>query len=388
MMAEARERILVIDDEMGIREGCRRVLEPHGYQVELAASGREGLRLFQADSFDLVLLDVMMPDMRGTDLLAPIYEKDPNVVCIIITGYATVELAIQAIKAGAYDFLSKPFTADVLLMTVAQGLERRRLSLEAQRSRQLEERTAALAHEKEELERLDRFKTSFMLTVAHELRAPLTAMQSFLLAVLKGYIPPEEQQEVLERAVGRSQELLDLIDDLLKLARVKSEQGMEKREPVALAGVLEKVWALHKAEADEKGLVSTVIIRQRPQVEANPAQMTQLWTNLISNAIKYTPKGGRVMVVLEEENGWAVGTVEDSGIGIAPEDQPRVFEEFYRTVQAKEFQVRGTGLGLPLVKRVVEAYGGAIELESELGRGSRFTFHLPAIGAPSGSSGL
>jgi len=373
-------RILVIDDEQGIREGCRRVLEPEGYAVETAATGQEGLRYVQEDGFDLVLLDVMMPDVRGIDLLGPIAEKDPDTVCIIITGYATVELAVQAIKAGAYDFLSKPFTADVLLMTVRQGLERRRLSLEARRTEALERETAELARAKEELERLDRFKTTFTLTVAHELRAPLTALQSFLIAILKGYIPPEEQQEILERAVGRTQELLDLVDDLLRLARAKSDQESQKRQVLSLADPLEKVFALQKAQADEKGLTCALEVRARPQVEADPDQMTQLWTNLISNGIKYTPAGGRVTVTLDQQDGWAVGSVADTGIGIAPEDQERIFEEFYRTPQAKAVEARGTGLGLPLVKRIVEAHGGTISVESELGKGSRFTFRLPVAG--------
>lgn len=370
-------RILVIDDEEGIRAGCRRALEPEGYIVETAATGQEGLRRFREGNFDLVLIDVILPDMRGVDLLAPILEKDPDVVCVVITGYATVELAVQAIRSGAYDFLSKPFTADVLRMTVAQGLERRRLTLEARRLQKIEEEARELARAKEELERLDRFKTTFMLTVAHELRAPLNALQSFLWAILKGYIPPEEQQEVLGRAVQRVQELLDLVDDLLKLAAAKSEKGLEKREPVSLADVLEKVALLFRKEAEAKGLSWAVEIGARPIVRADPDQMAQVWSNLISNAVKYTPKGGRVRVALEERDGWAIGTVEDSGIGIPPQDLERIFEEFYRTPQAKEIAPRGTGLGLPLVKQILEAHGGSITVASEVGRGSRFVFRLP-----------
>ena len=370
-------RILVIDDEEGIRAGCRRALEPEGYIVETAATGQEGLRRFREGNFDMVLIDVVLPDMRGVDLLAPILEKDPDVVCVVITGYATVELAVQAIRSGAYDFLSKPFTADVLRMTVAQGLERRRLTLEARRLQKIEEEARELARAKEELERLDRFKTAFMLTVAHELRAPLNALQSFLWAILKGYIPPEEQQEVLGRAVQRVQELLDLVDDLLKLAAAKSEKGLEKREPVSLADVLEKVAPLFQKEAEAKGLAWAVEVGARPVVRADPDQMAQVWSNLISNAVKYTPAGGRVRVALEERDGWAIGTVEDSGIGIPPQDLGRIFEEFYRTPQAKEVAPRGTGLGLPLVKQILEAHGGSITVESELGRGSRFVFRLP-----------
>jgi two-component system sensor histidine kinase/response regulator len=373
---ETQGRILVIDDELGIREGCRRALEPEGYTVELATTGQEGLRRLREQPFDLVLLDVVMPDVRGVDLLDPIHEQDPDTVCIIITGYATVELAVQAIKAGAYDFLSKPFTSDLLLMAVHQGLERRKLSLEAKRLEILEQEAAELTRAKEELERLDRFKTTFMLTVAHELRAPLTALQSFLIAIQQGYIPPDQQEQILQRAVERAQELLDMVNDLLKLAAIKGEE-MGKRELLSLAEVLEKVFALLKVQADAKGVTCTLEIRQRPMVKAHLDQMTQLWTNLISNAIRYTPPDGQITIILEERDGWATGVVQDTGIGIAPEDQDRIFEEFYRTPQAKEIEPHGTGLGLPLVKRIVDGHGGTIEVKSELGRGSQFTFRLP-----------
>jgi DNA-binding response OmpR family regulator len=232
-MTKSLGRILVIDDELGIREGCRRTLEPEGYTVDTASTGYEGLRRVKEEPFDLVLLDVVMPDVRGIELLGPIHEQDPDIVCVIVTGYATVELAVQAIKAGAYDFLSKPFSSDLLLLAVRQGLERRQLSLEAKRLQALEQEAAKLARAKEELERLDRFKTTFILTVTHELRAPLTGLQSFLLALLKGYIPPERQKEILQRAVERAQELLDMVNDLLKLAAAGGEEEITKRELVS-----------------------------------------------------------------------------------------------------------------------------------------------------------
>jgi len=381
---ETKGNILVIDDELGIRQGCQRALEPEGFIVETAATMQEGLRKVREGDFDLVLLDVMLPDGRGIDLLAPIREKDPDTVSVIITGYATVELAVEAIKQGAYDFISKPFTSDLLLMAVNQGLERRWLSLEAKRLQAIEQEAAELVRAKEEMDRLDRFKTAFTLTVAHELRAPITALQSFLLAMVKGYVPLDQQQNILQRAIERTQELLDLVDDLLNLAAAKQELTPPKREILSLVDVLEKVVPVLQTQAEGKEMTFTVQVRQRPLVEANPSQMGQLWTNLISNAIKYTPAGGRVTVTLEEKDGWAVGTVEDTGIGITPEDQAKIFEEFYRTPQAKEMEHRGTGLGLPLVKRIVEGHEGTIEVESALGQGSRFSFRLPVASGVTG----
>jgi len=334
MMAKKDEQIIVIDDEQGIREGCRRVLDPEGYQVETAATLQEGREKIREGEFDLVLLDVMLPDGRGLELLSTIQEVDPEIVVVIITGYATIELAVEAIKQGAYDFISKPFSADQLLITVNQGLEKRHLSLESKRLQDIEQEAEILAREKEEMERLDRFKTEFTTMVAHELRAPISAVQSLLLSILKGFVPPEQEKMILQRAVDRSQELLDLVNDLLNLAAAREYDFHRDREKHQLSESLENVIPLFRSQAEDKDLKLIVDINRNPTVEADPDQMVQLWTNLISNAIKYTPEGGEVRVKLDEINGWAVGSVADTGIGIAPEDQTKIFEDFYRTTQA------------------------------------------------------
>jgi len=376
-MAERYPRILVIDDELGIREGCRRVLAPLGYSVEVAENGAEGLRKVREWSPDLVLLDVMMPDITGIDLLEPIHAHDPDIVCIIITGYATVALAVQAVKRGAYDFISKPFSADALILAVHQGLERRRLVLESKRMQALEAEARELAQAKEELERLDKMKSAFMLTVAHELRAPVAAIQGYLRLILDGYADPDKQREMLERSDQRASELLALIEDLLALARVKDAAPEEKRAPVPVGDVLKQVADLFQVEAAKKRIAFSVRADANPTVLATRDHIRQLWTNLISNAIRYTPEGGSVSVALTVRGDKMEGSVEDTGIGIAEEDLPRIFDEFYRTRTAKEMVSGGTGLGLPIVKRIVETYGGEIHVESEVGKGSRFTFTLP-----------
>jgi len=262
--------ILVIDDELGIREGCRRALTPQGFSVETAGNFKEGLQKIQETIFDLVLLDVMLPDGRGTDLLIPIHEKDPETVAIIVTGYATVELAVEAIKKGAYDFVPKPFDTDILLLTVHQGIERRQLALETKRLQAIEREAEDLARVNEEMERLDQYKTHFTLMVAHELRAPIAALQSFLLSILKGYVPPEQQEEILERAVARSHELLDLVNDLLNLAAAREEITPEMSKDLSLADVLEKLIPPFQSQAVDEGLKLEVNIRQRPSLEAVP----------------------------------------------------------------------------------------------------------------------
>ncbi len=163
----------------------------------------------------------------------------------------------------------------------------------------------------------------------------------------------------------------------MDLATAGEEQSAANRSRVRLADELEKTLPTLKAEAEEKGLHLSVDIRQNPEVWVNSIQMRQVWTNLISNAIKYTPAGGQVRVRLDQIEGRVIGGVEDTGIGIAPQDLPLIFHEFYRTREAKEMERRGTGLGLPIVKRIVEGYGGRVEVESTSGKGSRFRFTLP-----------
>ena len=225
---------------------------------------------------------------------------------------------------------------------------------------------------------------AFRLTIAHEFRAPLTALQSFLLILLKGYVAPEKWREIIQHAFDRSQDMLDLVDGLMNLAAARQEMSLESRSRVQLGDVLEKSAPSLKTEAQyERGLTLTLTVRQNPFVVVNPDHMSQLWTNLISNAIKYTPAGGSIQVSLEQDEAWAIGAVEDSGIGISPHDLPLIFHEFYRTAEAKNMWVRGTGLGLPLVKRIVEGYGGGLEVKSEIGKGSLFRFTLPLAVPPS-----
>jgi two-component system sensor histidine kinase/response regulator len=377
---ESKGRILVIDDEPGIRLGCQRALRSEGYRVDTAADGEEGLQALASSEYDLVLLDMMMPGIGGLEMLERIRELDPNLVCVVITGYATVELAVEAIKRGAYDFIAKPFDSDTLLLTVDQGMERRTLSLQSQRLSQLEAEAEALAREKAQLERLDKIKSTFTLTVAHELRAPVAAIQSYLRLILDGYIAPGDQRHYLERAERRAEAQLELINDLLDLARLQDPDIQVETEPVALEDVLGEVLDAMAAQAEEKGIgVTRDVDDQLPSVHVNPRHAKQLWNNLISNAIKYTPDGGQVRISLQEQDGFLVGAVEDTGIGI-PEDEIRlVFEEFYRSKAAKAQTQLGTGLGLPIVKRILEAYGGSIEVESVPDKGSTFRFQLPTV---------
>ncbi|MFB0536984.1 MAG: response regulator [Anaerolineae bacterium] len=372
-------RILVVDDELGIREGCRRALTPYGFEVEVAENGPTGLRELREGQFDVLLLDVMMPGMSGLEVLRQARKLDPDLICIIITGYATVELAVQAIREGAHDFITKPFTSELLLQVINRELERRQLRRETERLHRLEEEARELARAKAELEKLETIESRFMLTMVHILRAPVAVLQNSIQLIRKGYVPPEEQPVLLERADLRAGELLTILDDLLLLAYLKEGVGLTKTETVSVADVLEEMLATLKSQADQQGVTMSLDVADRPQVTANPDHVEALWTHLLSNAIRYTPAGGGVTVSLrtDREQGQGIGAVSDTGIGVAVEDIPRIFEEFYRTEEAKAMQETGTGLGLPIIQQVVEMYGGTIEVESVVGQGSTFRFTLP-----------
>ena len=371
--------VLIIDDELGIREGCRRTLTPQGYTVDTAEDGKVGLQKVRSGDFDLVLIDVMMPGTSGIDLIALIHQHDAEIVCIIITGYATVELAVRAIKQGAYDFLTKPFTTDDLLLVVNQGMERRRLSLETKRLQTIEVEAQQLAAEKARLEELDRAKVAFIRLVTHELQAPVSAILTYLDLLLNDYIPQEQQKDTLLRLQARAQEELSLISDLLEFGQLKEIQSAPKTTPIQVEDVLQKAIQELEPQAVEKGLSLTTEIAPDLPPAAIPAdQVKSVWTNLISNAIKYTPSGGKITLSLREESGSLCGQVTDTGIGIPEDAKAMLFSEFFRARNAKALNIPGTGLGLAIVRQIIEKAGGKIWVELEVDQGSKFTFLLPA----------
>jgi two-component system, sensor histidine kinase and response regulator len=376
---------LVIDDELGIREGCRRVLEPQGHRVETAGTLREGLDRIRSDAFDLVLLDVMMPDGRGLDLLDPIHERDPDTVTIIITGYATVELAVEAIKAGAYDFISKPFTPDLLTITVNQALERRRLTLEARRLAEVERQSAELARSKREAEQLSDLKTAFTLKVAHELRAPVAGAISLIRPLIRGLAGDlnEHQRDILNRIDNRLEILLALVEDLLSLAAARTAIPHEKQEQVTLQSAVRKVVDRLAVEAEAKSISLGYEEPGTPLVVwATPRALDTIVSNLLNNAIKYTPEAGRIDVRLVEQNGHAHLTVTDTGIGIPKGDLSRIGDEFFRAGNARRSHAPGTGLGLSIVKELVGSFGGSLEIDSTEGRGTTVGVSLPTAESP------
>lgn len=244
----------------------------------------------------------------------------------------------------------------------------------------LRERQSELAETSSRLARLERRKSRFMRVAAHQLRAPLSAIRSLLNVALGSYgLEEEKRQELIRRAETRTQLMLELLSDLLALSRVRDAlQENGERELVAVDETLGKVVGMYRPQAEDKGQTLDVRLEAGDAaVLAQPSRLRDVFTNLVSNAVKYTPAGGTVGVATRAGDNSVVCEVSDTGIGIPPEDQEHLFEEFYRASNAKEFAEEGTGLGLSIVREIVESAGGRIACASEPGEGTRFTVTLP-----------
>lgn len=488
--------ILVIDDEQVMREGCTRILTKDGWSVIAVDSGAKGLEEIRdrPEKIDIILLDLMMPGMSGMEVLDHVRTIDPNLLVIVITGYATVESAVEAMKKGAYDFIPKPFTPDQLRIVVRRALEKRALQKEAEFLRREREKslqdiatekskiktiincmgdgvlvsdgdntivltnpaalrmlkkpeaallgkpldqcdlppelsqimeeslkakdqsyasvsqeltigesgetflrahTAAVRNDSGEimgavtvlqdishLKELDKMKSEFIAMVAHELRAPIAAVEQQLTVILGKMAGDltEKQEQLLFRAKERTRGLLTLVKDLLDLSKIEAGKMVQYKEPLSLQEVIQRVMDLIKTEAEAKKIdLQFSALSDVPLIHADRNSMEGIFTNLISNGIKYTPEGGKVWVTLSEENGLVKATVSDTGMGIHKEDLSKIFDRFYRVKSTETRQIVGTGLGLSIVKSIVDAHLGSISVESELGKGTTFTVCFPKI---------
>lgn len=229
-----------------------------------------------------------------------------------------------------------------------------------------------------DLRRLERIRREFVSNVSHELKTPLTHIQAYADTLADGAIDdPSHNRKFLERIVEQAERLRALIADLLQLARIESQETAVPLEPLGLAGPATRCVEEHQAAADGSGVTLTLECRNEPIVMADATGLQQIADNLVDNALKYTPSGGRVSVTVSQSDGWGLLEVADTGIGIPRDEQLRVFERFYRVDRARTRAIGGTGLGLAIVKHLVQTYQGRVELSSEVGRGSRFTVRIP-----------
>jgi signal transduction histidine kinase len=232
------------------------------------------------------------------------------------------------------------------------------------------------------LKKLDEMKSNFVQMVSHELRSPLASikqLQAVLLDGLAGELK-DRQKDLLNRSQNKIQSLLDLINDLLDVGKIESGHGFQQQVPLRLGEVLEHTIALMDPRAESNNISLRLHLAPNlPPIQADLRNMEELFSNLISNAINYSPDGGKVIVSAVSHGDYLEVSVSDTGIGIEPEEIPKIFDKFYRVKHPKTRQVLGTGLGLAIVKGIVESHRGSIDVESRPGVGTTFRVLLPAI---------
>ncbi len=362
---ECPRKVLIIDDDEVVLDSCTAILEDSEYEIATATDGTTGLNLIEEYQPDLVFVDLKMPGISGFKVLEKLNQHDSTIVTIVITGYATVSSAVEAMKRGAYDFLPKPFTPDEFRLIAKRGLEKRALVLE----------TIALRREREML------RENFAAIVSHELKSPLGAVQQNLFVLtneLEGKVT-KDQSRKLERMKSRIAELVELINTWLRGISVDIKSIKENFQPLSIATPIAKAVESNEPHANRKDIeILTTIEEPVGIVMGHEGTLTEALINIIGNAVKYSHAGSKITVKAERTDGAVVISVSDTGVGISEEDISRIFDDFFRAKSGEEVAT-GAGLGLAISRRIVEAHDGSISVRSELGRGSTFELKLPAL---------
>ena len=397
----AGERILVADDSKDVTAFLHGYLAQQGYQVQVAYDGETAVRLFMAEPFDLVLTDLQMPRLNGLGVLHRVKERASDTQVIILTGHASLETALDAMRHGAFDYLLKPVEmVDQLQLAIDRALLHRSLAIENQRlmdelqtaNNQLEQRVAEQTHELreayEQLQSLDRMKSEFVSIVSHELRTPLSVILLSAQILHSDYdgLTPERRQEHLLNLLAYGRRLKRMVENLLDFSLLERGELELERDSISVGGIVQEVTELFLPRAHEKGVTLNSVPPQPDlQIEADSARLSNALSQLVDNAIKFTAQGGRVVIgargPLQAPGGsrqpHAVIAVADSGVGIPLDRQQALFKAFSQIDMSDRRRFEGIGLGLALANRIIQAHGGQITLKSEPGRGSTFALWLP-----------
>ena len=372
MNAAARPRLLIVDDEAAQMTALCNTLEDQGYVTTGFTSAKEALAVLRGQEFDLVLTDLMMPEMDGIALLRAAQEMDANLVGIVMTGHGSIDTAVEAMKGGALDYIRKPFKLSVIVPVVARALGVRRLRMEnAELERRVREHTAELAAANQELE-------AFSYSVSHDLRAPLRHIDGFAGLLAKHLEPSldETGRRYLTTISGAAKQMGVLIDDLLAFSRIGRAEL--RRTRVDLAGLVREV--LRILEPETAGRDIAWEIGDLPEVQGDPQLLRLVLQNLIGNALKYTRtrREARIEIGARREGTETVCSIRDNGVGFDMRYVERLFGVFQRLHTSVEFE--GTGIGLATVRRIVHRHGGRVWAEGEVDRGACFSFALPNRG--------
>jgi signal transduction histidine kinase len=374
-------KVLCVDDELGMRQGILRTLhdcvmdipeidEQVGFEVTLAETGEEAVVRVQNERPDILLLDYKLPGITGLEVLNQVEEKSGQMLTIMITAYASIETAITATKRGAYDFLPKPFTPADLKHKVRKAVTRIILT---RRARELEEANK-------------RVRFDFIRVLGHELKAPISSIYSYLHImhdhILGTDIGPYD--EMVSRCLIRLEQMRKLILDLLDMTRIESGQKSRERVSVDVNKAVSQAVELVQADADDRDIHIHVDVEASSRIMGDTTEIDMILNNLTSNAVKYNRDGGEVHIRISRQEDEVVIEVRDTGIGMTAEEKDRLFGEFVRIRNSKTQNILGSGLGLSILKKLVDLYRGRIAVESEPDRGTTFTVTLIDADRPAG----
>ena len=362
--------ILIVDDEEGLQSSLVKAFAMEGYQAAGAGSGLEALDLLQQTSFDVLLTDLMMPDIDGINLMERARLRCPATVVILMTGGATVETAVRALKGGAYDYILKPFRLAEIFHVVQRGLEQQRLKAE----------NIQLSEINRRLQELDQIKSNLLAAVTHEFRTPLTVMHGWLDLLLGDQFGPisGKQQESLSAVRQSAVRLGRLISNLLVFVESDRGQLAGTLLPVSLADLLRDVTAELAPDSAERGVQFRVEIASAfPPFLADGERLRLLFFNLVDNAIRFNKPGGVVLLRARHDSEAVEVAITNTQGEIPPERIPRLLQPFTQGDMSMTRAVGGLGLGLAVARVILDAHGGQVAIESGHGTGTTVRIRLP-----------
>lgn len=384
--ADTQPSIMVVDDTPANLQVLAGMLKERGYRVRPVPSGKLALQAAQSDPPDLILLDINMPEMNGYEVCRQLKVDDRlRAIPVIFISILSEPLdKVKAFSMGGVDYVSTPYQTEELHARIETHLKLRRLQVELEETNaRLATANGVLAHKQAELSDLHERKDQFLAMLSHELRGPLApilnAIQLLSLETNASQLH-FHARSVIERQVAH---LARLLDDLMEVSRISTGKIHLREERVVVSDILELAAEMVRPLIDQRGHELSISLPPDPiWLHADAARLQQVVVNLLTNAAKYTPDGGRIQLIVEREGDQCVLRVRDTGVGIPLELQPHVFELFTQAERSLDRSEGGLGIGLALVQRIVEMHQGEAAVFSSPGEGAEFIVRLPAVSAP------
>jgi signal transduction histidine kinase len=380
----SEKQILLVDDEESVRGVWQRYLERWGYSYDIAASGQEGLQAARACRYQIVVTDLAMPDLHGQELLRTLKDEQPELNVIVVTGHGTVEVAVQIMKAGAYDFITKPINFVHAELVIKNCLEQ----IQSQRETRRLQRLAA------DLEALNDLKEKFIAITNHELRTPVGVICNVAELLEREFTGDGDMRPLVEMLSRSSAQLAEIVAQMHEISQAKSDRLPLQLSRFCLATVCQEVVAEFWLVLQKRRLHLTWSIPDELFITADRVKLKKVLRELVQNAIKFTADEGSIAIEAYRDSDNRLRlTVTDTGVGIPGENLDRIFELFYEVgdalhhhSSAADFLGGGMGVGLSIVNDIVTAHQGTVEVASTVGKGSTFTVILP-LGAAGGPGG-